>query len=97
MLSENSKCRHFCFDVVALAPVLGEEDLPFFYLRLFFFAFPPPPCCNEGLDIVTGAAAVAGTAVCDDGEALSCAGGALLCILAIRERFSRSNLFRSCA
>jgi len=64
-----------------------------FYLRLFFFAFPPPPCCNEGLDIVTGAAAVAGS-VCDDGEALSCA--ALLCILAIKERFRRSNLLRSC-
>lgn len=89
----------------------GIPSLRGIYLRLFFFAFPPPPCCwMTGLDIVTGAAAVAGAAAvegwtgadpagadpaCADPVEDSCV-GALLCILAIRERFRRSNLFKSC-
>lgn len=54
-----------------------------------------------GLDIVTGAVAAAEGCAAGADTDEAAAGvedsvGALLCILAIKERFRRSNLFRSC-
>lgn len=97
---------YLCYSRKMSPDLYGIPSLRSVYLRLFFFAFPPPPCCwMTGLDIVTGAATVAGAAAAEgwagadpavaDPVEDSCV-GALLCILAIRERFRRSNLFKSC-